>query len=208
MSHTELAAAPTSGTRRIVRRAAIAAYVVAGGGLLALVTIGLFFAIGQPWGTLNDLVLLVMTAAVAPMMLAFWELGGVTPTPLALVAQVSGWIAVAAWCLTDALMILGVVQFDYGAAATGAFAVQTVALVVIGLWVARANLLAGPWLTRSPRWLGVVAGIGSAFVGLGLLLGGMQHPLSYLGGLGYLIVFPIWAFLMARLLRGIAWTYS
>ncbi len=147
-----------------------------------------------------------MTAALAPLMLAFWELGGVTPTPLALVAQVSGWIAVAVWCLTDALMILGFVTFDYSAAATGAFAVQTVALVVIGLWVAGANLLAGPWLTRSPRWLGVVAGIGSALVGLGLLAGGMQHPLAYLGGLGYLIIFPIWAFLMARLLRGIPTT--
>ncbi len=204
MSQTEIVATPSSDTQQIVRRAAVAAYVVAAAGLLALVTIGLFFAKGQPWGTINDLALLVMTAALALLMLAFWELGGLTPTPLARVAQISGWIAVVAWCLTDALMILGIVHFDYGAPATGAFAIQTVALVVIGLWVAGANLLAGGWLTRSLRWLGVAAGIGFVLLGLGLLLGGMQHPLTYLGGLGYQILFPIWAFLMARLLGAIS----
>ncbi len=206
MSETQVTTAPSSGTRRIVSRAAVAAYVVAGAGLIALVTIGLFFAIGQPWGTLNDLALLIMTAALAPLMLAFWELGGVTPTPLALVAQASGWIAVAVWCLLDALMIIGIVHFDYRAAATGAFAIQTMALVVIGLWVAGANLLAGHWLTPSLRWLGVAGGIGFVLMGIGLLAGGMDHPLTYVGGLGYQILFPVWAFLMARLLRAIGAT--
>ena len=70
----------TAGTRRIVRRAAVAAYVATGAALIGLVTIALFFWIGQPWGTLNDVAVLVMTLAVAPLMLAFWELGGLTPT--------------------------------------------------------------------------------------------------------------------------------
>lgn len=39
--------------------------VVAGAGLVAAVTIGLFFAIGQPWGSINDTALLVMTLAGA-----------------------------------------------------------------------------------------------------------------------------------------------
>ena len=190
-------------TRRIVRRAALAAYVVAAAGLVAAVTIILFFTSGQPWGTVNDMALLVMTAAIAPLMLAFWELGGLTPTPLARMAQVSGWIAVAAWCVTQALFIAGVLEFDYERPATGALAVESVALIVIGLWIAGANLLAGSWL-NSIRWFGVVAGLGFVLLPIGMLLGGLDHPLTYAGGIGSSIVLPVWAFLMGKHLNEIS----
>jgi hypothetical protein len=188
-----------SRSERTVARAATAAYVVAGAGLAALVTFGLHSALGQPWGTLDDLSLLVMTLALAPLMLAFWELGGVTPTPLALAAQASGWIAVLAWCAVQSLMILGVVTFDHDVGARGSFAVEAAALVVIGLWIAGANLLAGPWLNRV-RWLGVASGIGFVVFALGLLMGGVNYPLTLVGGVGYRIIFPIWALLIGRLL--------
>jgi hypothetical protein len=187
----------------IVSRAAVAAYFVSAAAVVGLVTIALFPAIGQPWGTINDLALLVMTLALAPLMLAFYELGGWTPTPLARVAQASGWIAVLTWSAIQALMVTGAVAFDYRHAATGVFALQTVALIVIGLWVAGANLLAGPWLSWM-RWLGVVSGLGFSVLGIGLLAGGVDHPLTFLGGIGYQIALPIWAFLMARLLGGIS----
>jgi hypothetical protein len=190
-------------TRWIVARAAVAAYAVAAAALVGLVTIALFFWIGQPWGTINDVALLVMTLALAPLTLAFYELGGWTPTPLARIAQASGWIAVATWSALQVLMIAGEVTFDYSRGATGVFAIQTAALVVIGLWVAGANLLAGPWLDRV-RSLGLVSGISFVVLGAGLLFGGVDHPLTYLGGVGYEIVVPIWAFLMARLLRRIS----
>ena len=175
----------------------MAAYLVAGAGLVALVTISLFMWVGGLWGPLNDLSLLVMTLALGPLMLAFWELGGLTPAPLALAAQVSGWIAVLIWCAVQVLMIVGVVDFDYHTGAVGPFAVEAVALVVIGLWIGGANLLAGPWLNWN-RWLGVVSGIGFVIFAIGLLLGGVDHPLTYVGGIGYQLVFPIWAFLMGR----------
>jgi len=193
----------SSRTQRIVSSASFAAYVVAGAGLVGLVTIGLFLWIGQPWGTVNDGALLVMTLALGPLMLAFYELGGRTPLRMAQAAQTFGWIALLTWSLIQALMIAGVVAFDYGVAATGAVAVWAGALVFIGLWIAGANLLAGPWLSWV-RWLGVMSGIGWVGVGIGLLLGGMDHPLTYVGGIGYVVVFPIWAFLMARELRSLA----
>ena len=186
-------------TRRIVSTAALAAYVVVGAALVGLVTIGLFFWIGQPWGTINDLSLLVMTLALAPLMLAFYELGGLTPTPLAQAAQAFGWIAVLTWSAVQLLLIAGAVTFDYKAGATGAFAIESYAEIGIGLWIAGANLLAGPWLNWV-RWLGIVTGMGFVVLGIGLLMGGQDHPLTYLGGVGYEIVLPIWAFLMARLL--------
>ena len=39
--------------------------------------------------------------------------------------------------------------------------------------------------------------------GAGLLVGGMNHPLSYVGGIGYLLLFPVWAFVMGRLFSAI-----
>jgi len=193
-------ASASARTPRIVSIAATAAVVVAGAGLVALVAIGLYYWVGQPWGTLNDLALLVMTLALAPLMLAFYELGGWTPTALAQAAQASGWIAVLIWCVVQALLIVGVVTFDYGTGATGAFAVEAVALVVIGSWVAGANLLAGPWLNQV-RWLGVLSGVGVMVFAAGLLLGGGTHPLTYVGGVGYAVLLPIWAYLMSRELR-------
>lgn len=190
-------------TYRIVATASMAAHVVAASGLLGLVTVGLFAWFGGPWGTVNDLSRVVMTAALAPTMLAYYELGGRTPTPLAQAAQASGWIAVLAWVAIHAQFIAGVVTFDDGAPASGAMALEQAALIVIGLWIAGANLLAAEWLSWI-RWLGVVAGVGAALVGLGLLVGGANHPLSYAGGIGYLLVLPIWASWLARLLHRIA----
>jgi hypothetical protein len=177
--------------------------VVAGAAVVGLVTIALFFWIGQPWGTINDTALLVMTLAMAPLMLAFYELGGATPTPLAQVAQVIGWIAVLTWCAVQALMITGVVTFDYRVGARGWFALEAAAQIVIGLWVAGANLLAGSWLGWI-RWLGVVSGLGFVVLAAGLLRGGVNDALTAVGGIGYQVVLPVWAFVMARLFGRIA----
>jgi hypothetical protein len=186
-------------TRDIVRRASIAGWVVGVAGLVALVTISLFLWIGQPFGTINDLALIVMTAAIPFLMLAFWELGGVTPTPLALVAQAFGWLATAVWCITHLLFVAGVVSIDYSAPATGAYAVEAVALIVIGLWVAGANLLAGPWLT-GVRWFGVLTGVGLVVFAIGTLVNGSEGTLVYIGGLAYLVFLPVWGLLIARFL--------
>ena len=170
--------------------------MVGAAGVVALVTIGLFLSMGQPWGTINDLALIAMTAAIPFLMLAFWELGGLTPTPLARLAQVIGWLATAVWCGTHALFVLGVVEIDYTMPATGAYAVEALALIAIGMWIAGANLLAGPWLSAF-RWFGVVAGLGVVLFAVGTLLGDKDSALVYVGGVFYLAVLPIWALGMA-----------
>jgi hypothetical protein len=183
-------------SREIVRRASFAGFVVGAAGLVALITIGLFFWVGEPFGTINDLALVVMTAALPFLMLAFWELGGLSPTPLALVAQAGGWLAAGAWCVTQLLFVAGVVDIDYFAPATGAYAVESVALIVIGLWIAGANLLAGAWL-NGLRWLGVVTGVGLVLYGIGTLISGGEGVLVYSGALAWLVLLPIWGLLMA-----------
>jgi hypothetical protein len=186
-------------SQQIVRRASVAGYVVGGAGLVAVVTIGLFLWIGQPWGTINDLALVAMTAAIPFLMLGFWELGGLTPTPLALAAQATGWLAAGAWCVTHLLFVAGVVDIDYSVAATGALALESYALIVIGLWIAGANLLAGPWLTTL-RWIGVLTGVGLVAYGIGALVSGAEGVLVYTGGTMYLVLLPIWGLLISRYL--------
>jgi hypothetical protein len=188
-------------TQAIVRRASMAAWVIGIAGTLALAALVIFFTVGEPWGTLNDLLLIITIAALPVLMLAFWELGGLTPTPLALTAQVLGWVAALAWCVTHLLFVLGVVEIDYTTrAATGAFLVESVTLLYIGLWIGGAALLAGPWLSagRWVRWLGIVTGLGLALYGVGVIVSGTTGMLTYIGAVGYLLLFPAWGFVMAR----------
>jgi hypothetical protein len=174
----------------------VGACVVGAAGVVALTAVLLYRSIGGSWVTVGEVARIAMTAAIPFLMLAFWELGGLTPTPLARLAQITGWLAAGAWCATHVLFVLGVVDLDYAMPATGAYAVEAVALIVIGLWIAGANLLAGPWLNAF-RWYGVLAGLGVVMFALGTLVGSKDSALFYVGGVFYLAVLPLWALGMA-----------
>lgn len=184
-----------------VRRGATAALVAAIAGVVALVAIGLFFAIGQAFGTINDVALLVMTLALLPMMLAHYELGGVVPLWPARLSLAGAGFAVVAWAIVQGAMIVGIVTFDYEHGATGAFAALCVLQALIGLWIAGASLLAGRWLPTLVRTLGIVAGVGTVVMAAGLLRSGVNDTLTYVGGIGYQVVLPLWAYLLGRVFR-------
>jgi hypothetical protein len=169
---------------------------VGAAGIVALVATMLFLGTGQPWGTIAFSALIIMTAAIPFLMLAFWELGGLTPTPLARLAQVTGWLAAGVWCVAGLLSLLSVVAIDTTVPATGAYAIQVVALMVIGLWLAGANLLAGPWL-NALRWLGLAVGLGVTLFAAGALLTDKDSALIYVGAIWYLPMLPLWALGMA-----------
>lgn len=167
-------------------------------GVVAAVAIGLFLWLGQPFGTINDVALVVMTLSLGPVMLAHYELGGVVPLLPARLSLGAGVAAAAGWSLLQLAMVLGLVTFDYAVAATGAFALSCLLQIVVGLWIGGASLLAGRWLPIGVRALGIVAGAGTALTAAGLLLGGTAHPLSAIGGVGYVLVLPVWAYLLGR----------
>jgi hypothetical protein len=187
-------------TRRIMRIGSVAGYVVAVAGAITLVTTVLGLGADGAWQTINDLGLLVLVAALAPLMLSFYELGGLTPTILAQLAQTIGWAAVLTFCTIQVLQLAGVVQVEWRAAATGAFAIGSGALGYIGLWINGANLLAGRWLGPQ-RWLGFLGGLALALFAVGLLVGGVDTGWATVGGIAFLVLLPAWAFLMGRLLR-------
>ena len=175
---------------------------VAIAGAAALVTILLFFTVGQPFGTVNDIALVVMVLSLGPVMLAHYELGGIVPLWPARLSLAGAVAAAAGWSLLQLAFVLGMVEFDYDRAATGAFAISNLLQVVLGLWIGGASLLAGAWLPSTVRVLGIIAGAGTVALSVGLLLGGMSHPLVSAGGIGYMIVLPVWAFLLSRVFQG------
>lgn len=190
---------------RVVAGASGATWVAIAG-VVGLVTIALFFWVGQPWGTISDIAYLVMFLSLGPVMLAHYELGGMVPLWPARLSLAGAVAAVAAWAIVQVAFVLGIVTFDYSQAATGAFAISSLLQVVIGLWIAGASLLAGRWLPLGVRVLGIVAGAGTVMLSIGFLLGGMNHPLAQAGGAAYVLVLPVWAFLLGRVFRARAAT--
>lgn len=182
--------------RRIMRVGSIAGYGVAVAGAAGLVTIGAYSS-GDLWGRLNDLARLVMTAAIAPLMLSYYEMGGWFPLRLAQAAQALGWLSCLAWCVIQLLVVAGFMRLDNGHSAVSLLAVQAWATVYIGLWIAGANIVAGGWLPWI-RWIGLAAGVGTALIGYGLLVDGTASPWTSPAGAGSQVLLPIWAFLMAR----------
>jgi hypothetical protein len=183
-----------------VGRAEVGGYVAAIAGFGALVAFQLAAVGAQPLRGLADTLLLVMTLAIAPIMVGAYELGGVTPLWPARLSLAAGIGAVVVSSVAQVLLLVGGVTFSEARPASDALAVHAVATIAIGAWLSGAPLLAGPWLPGPLRYLGAISGLGFVVFGLGLLRGGANDPLTDVGGLGYGLLFPIWAFLFGRLL--------
>lgn len=184
-----------------VRRGAAAATLAAVAGAVGLIAVLLFFVVGEPFGTINDVAGLVMIAALAPVMLAHYELGGPVPLWPARLSLGGATVAVVGWALLQVTFVLHLVNVSTTAPATGGWEVQAFLQGVIGLWIAGASLLAGRWLPSVVRTLGIVAGVGVVVMAVGIIRGGYSDALTNVGGVGYQIVLPIWAYLLGRVFR-------
>ena len=184
-----------------VRNGAAAAMLVAIAGAVGLAAALLFIAVGQPFGTISDAAALVMIAALAPVMLAHYELGGPVPLWPARLSLGGSAVAVLGWAVVQAAIVLGLFTVNTDAPATGGWELQAVLQGVIGLWISGASGLAGRWLPPVVRTLGIVAGVGVALMAAGVIRGGFPDPLTNVGGVGYQIVLPIWAYLLGRVFR-------
>lgn len=175
-----------------IRWAELCGYAIALAGLVAIVCIAA--APGAPY----VLAMAVMGLALAPVMLGFYELGGRAPLGPARVALTIGVAAVLLFASTMITLAVGLVTFDETRAAEGAFAITAICMLIIGSRLAAATALAGQWLPPGRRWFGFVCGLGVGLAGIGLLLGGNQHSLTTVGGIGYQLLFPIWGVLIGR----------
>jgi hypothetical protein len=177
---------------------------------LGFVFIALFFTIGQPFGTLNDLFGgLLLALSLIPIALALHRLLSPRQPVLSLLALGIGLAAMAVFAISAASVILhtfGIVRFVEPRPGTGPFGLGLYAPAFIGVWLilASASALTSRSLPPVLSWIGFVAGVGYAVGVIGFALGGPQSPVVITAGLLTAIGYPIWAIWLGRLLlRGL-----
>jgi MFS family permease len=164
--------------------------------ILGLVTLIMFFTLGQPWGTINDLTSILLALSILPVLLVLHRLHRRDAPILSLATFVLGLLAMLVAAAFQTLLVFRVFAYEQTALVVpGAFAVFGATLMVYNT-LARAS----GSLSRKLAWLGMIAGAGYVLVIAGLILGGQQSPITAAGGLIAVVCYPIWAIWFGRLL--------
>jgi hypothetical protein len=172
------------------------AYVSAAANILGFVTLIAFFAVGEPFGVINDLTTVILALSMVPLAFVLHRLHQRTAPRLSVGAFVFGIFAMVSAAVLQALLVLGRVRFELTLVAV------PVAFGVIGLWLVLNSYLGrnSGTLPSGLIWIGIIAGSALVLVLVGVLLGGPQHPLAAVGGLTAVICYPVWAIWFGRLL--------
>jgi hypothetical protein len=161
-----------------------AALLAAVATIVGAVTLGLFFARGQPWGTINDVASIVLMLATIPVAIAIadhsrpWVSWATAAAAVGVVGMIGASVA-------QALLVVG--RFSYRQLLPWTLGFGA----VVGTWY----LLIGFGGIRSPMFpdspgpdeLAIASGIGFLALGYGFLRGNERHPLSIVGGLVVLV---------------------
>lgn len=161
------------------------AFVAAIATVVGAATLGLFFAKGQPWGTINDVSSIVLMLATIPVALAF---AGVTSTWSAWSAGAAaiGIVGMVGASVTQGLLVARRFSYQQLLPWTLGFG------AVVGVWY----LLIGLGGITSPFFdndiigldeLAIASGISFIALGYGFLRGNERHPLSIIGGIVLLV---------------------
>ncbi len=172
------------------------AYVSAAANILGFVTLIAFFAVGEPFGVINDLTTIILALSMVPLAFVLHKLHRRAAPRLSFGAFVIGVLAMATTAALSALLVLGLVEVELTLVAS------PVAFGVIGVWLVLNSYLgrSSGTLPKGLVWVGIVAGGAFVLVIIGFLLGGPQHPLAAVGGLTAVICYPVWAVWFGRLL--------
>lgn len=190
---------------------AIAAGVVGAVGLVSLI---LFFIVGGPFGTINDILAIPVAFLILPLILSLYRIHAVESPALSLIALVAGVGGFLLLATGSALLVIGRIDFRtsliYASAGLG----------LVGLWLLLNGgiAIARETLPRGVAWAAVFLAVGPCFALLAmfrldslvsLLMGlsgqapmGQISPLVYpplfLGVLSYALL-PLWIMWIGRL---------
>ena len=174
------------------------ALVAAAATVVGAILLMLFFARGQPWGTLNDIASVVLMLATLPVAVVVGAIESERmPTIAAVVAAVGIGGMLAAATFQAALVARWRTYEQLLARTLGAGA-------VVGAWYILAGLLALPDALPAPLpILAVIAGISFIAIGYGFAVGAQDHVVSKVGGAGLLLASTTFlAVLGVRLVTG------
>jgi hypothetical protein len=173
------------------------AYLSAAATILGIATLFAFFALGEPFGTLNDIFSIVIAFTMIVILLKLHRLHRLSASVVSRIILIIGTIAMLVAIVFQTLLILRIIEF----AQTAFIVPLTFGVFGAALVVYSSLSLTGPSLPRGLSALGIIAGAGYGLVITGFILNSEgEHPLSLIGGLITVIGYPIWAIWFGRLL--------
>lgn len=150
--------------------------------VVGAVLLGLFFAKGQPWGTLNDIASIVLMLATIAVAIRLIPLLSKAVPGLGEAVALVGVVGMLAGAAAQAALVLrlgtyrGLLPYTLGAGA------------IVGVWYLLVAVTA--MVTRMPTGLAILAvgsGLGYLALGYGFWRGNERHPLSIAGGITLLV---------------------
>lgn len=177
----------------LFRFAGWSAYLSAGATIFGAVTLVIFFSVGDPFGIMNDISSVIIGLTGIIILFALYQLHRSVAPVMSLVALVIGALAMLTASILQTLLVA--IRMGFGEITTYAFGVFGASLVVYGYLV-----VANKTLPRGLGWWGIVAGLGYVLVTTGFIVGGPNHPLTYIGGLASVVAYPTWAIWLGRIL--------
>jgi hypothetical protein len=189
-----------SNTSQLLRFAGWSAHVTALADITGFVSLFVFFAVGGPWGFINDISSVFLSLSLIPPALAWRHLHRSLFPRLSLVNLAIGIIAMLTAAILQAALVVGKVEFEQSLRPVLA------ANAVIGLWFGVNGVLASRGSHREgtvPRglaWVSLGAGTGLILIILAFWIGGETHPLTAVGGLAAFAGILSWAIWFGRLL--------
>ncbi|MBM3124569.1 MAG: hypothetical protein FJZ87_05780 [Chloroflexi bacterium] len=162
---------------------------------LGFVTIIGFFMVGGLFGVINDAISVIGSLAIIPILFALYQLLRSHASAASLGALVIGIIAMLVAAILQALLVFKVITYEQTAVPV------PFAYGVVGLSLIAFNAFAYTHKSFSRKlaiW-GIVAGAGYVLTIMGFIIGGQNHPLTYIGGLAAVIAYIVWAFWLGRI---------
>jgi hypothetical protein len=178
------------------RYAGPSALVSAVASIVGLVTLIIFFSLGEPWGTINDIASVLQALSVLPVLFLLYRMHRHEVPIVSLAALATGMIGMLIAIVFQSLLIMRVITFAQTAVASPVgFGLLGIPL----LWYGYRDFLGG-MLPRGAALLSMLTGAGFVALIVGVLLGGQEHPLATIGGLIAGIGYPVWAIWLGRIL--------
>jgi len=184
-------------------------------GVIGFIALALLFVVGEPFGTINDILSIPVAFLMMPLVVALYRLQAADHAALSLIALVAGVAGFFAVAIGSALLVLNRISFEQSLLpGIGGFG-------LIGLWVLISCVLAlrNQTLPKGTAWAGLLLAVAPSLILLATLrvssvvtvlnsfadpssLNGQASPLVYvfviLGMISYAGL-PFWFIQMGRL---------
>lgn len=169
--------------------AAWAAHLSAAATVITAVTGILFFAKGQPFGTLNDVATVFQALFTLPLEWALHALLGQQVRVLSATAMAVGTIGMLSMGVLQVLLVLRRVTFEQ------TFRAVLAGGAAMGVWlvIVSSLVLAGRGPSGAMAWIGVVAGSGYILSAVVYFATGRQGALFFLAAATGLVAYSVWA---------------